>query len=115
MPEGAGIWIAGGQTSEIILYTGTQIEALAIRLRSPVANTVGIAVGGPTQTIHLRSNTPVTLRMEPRGVHARGAWAYLLSVSARSGIVPRLISPQTRDARYLGVQVSLTATERSDD
>ena len=115
LPEGAGIWIAGGQTSEIILYTGTPIEALAIRLRSPVANTVDIAVGGPTQTIDLRSNTPVTLRMEPRGVHARGAWAYLLSVSARSGIVPRLISPQTRDARYLGVRISLTATGQSDD
>ena len=114
-PEASGIWITGGVRSELILRSDAPIETFDIRLMSRVVNTVDISIGGPARTVGLQADAPVTIGIEPHGVHARGRWAYLLRVEPRNGFVPRVVSPLTRDSRYLGVQLDLTARPEHED
>ena len=110
--EDAPIWFTGGERSELILRSFVPIEVFDVRLLSRVRNRVEISIGGPTRSVELQADTPVTIRIEPHGVHARSRWAYLLRVKPRNGFVPRVVSPLTSDSRYLGVQLDLVATPR---
>ena len=113
--EDAPIWFTGGERSELILRSFVPIEVFDVRLLSRVRNRVEISIGGPTRSVELQADTPVTIRIEPHGVHARSRWAYLLRVKPRYGFVPRVVSPLTSDSRYLGVQLDLVATPRHEE
>ena len=108
-PEGAGIWVEGGATAEIIVRTFVPVETFEVQLTSPVQNTVEVSLGGPAQTVDVGSNRPITLHLEPRPVYARSSWLHLLSIGTRDGVVPHLSLPESNDARYLGVWVRLEA------
>jgi hypothetical protein len=55
----------------------------------------------------LSPGSVTTVSVPARGVAARGAYAYLLSVAARDGAVPALEDPTSRDTRYLGVLMEI--------
>lgn len=109
LPETVGIWVAGGGTSQLIVRTDVSLEALEMRLRSPGRNRVRVAAGGPAVNVDLHPGEPVMIRAETRGVYAKQSWAYLLSIRTRNGFVPLLLSPDSTDIRYLGVQVDFRA------
>ncbi len=115
LQEDSPIWFTGGERSELILSSGAPIEAFDVRLLSRVRNTVEVSIGGPTRSVELQADAPVTIRFEPHGVHARGRWAYLLRVEPRNGFVPRVVSPLTSDSRHLGVRLDLAATPRHEE
>ena len=105
-PEPAGMWVAGGTTSQVLVRTGVRLEALELRLQSRDRNRVEVAAGGPAVSTELEPNRPVMLRVAARGVYARQSWSYLLSFRTQSGFVPLLFATDSIDARYLGVQVN---------
>ena len=76
---------------------------------SRVANTVTVELGGDRRDVDVVANTRTSVTLVPQGVYARRNWAYLLSVTAREGFIPRLVESGSRDGRYLGVAVTLDA------
>ncbi len=106
-PEPNAFWIAGARTADIIVRTHVPLEALELRLRSRVANTVTASAGGPSRRTELRADVPDTIRLVPRGVYAGQAWSYKLTIRSRTGFVPALLVADSADSRYLGVQVAL--------
>ena len=109
-PESPGIWVAAGRRADIIVRTDhRRLEEVDVTLLSRVNNTVTIELGGDRRDVELEANTRTSVTLVPRGVYARRSWAYLLSVTAREGFIPRLVEPRSRDGRYLGVAVTLDA------
>ena len=108
LPEEPGIWVAGGRRTDIIVRTDHRpLERVEITLVSRVRNTVDVGMGGDERTVVVDVGEPTTVTLVPRGVYARRTWAYLLSVRPHDGFVPRLVDPNSRDRRYLGVAVTL--------
>ena len=106
-PEAPGIWIAGERRADIIVRTGPPLVEATLRLRSRVANTVEVSLGGATRRVDLAPGVPREVVLRPAGTYSRRTWAYLLSVRSERGVVPRLVEPGSRDSRYLGVAVEL--------
>ena len=114
-PDPAGFfWVAGGRRADIIVRSGPELVRVTATLRSRVANNVTVELGGASQTVELEPGVPQRITFEPDGVYSRRSWAYVLSVEPDVGFVPRLASPDSRDPRYLGVAVTLAATEVAD-
>ena len=109
-PEAPGIWIAARRRADIIVRSGPPLTDVTLTLMSPVANTVEVRMGGPTQVVELEAGVERRVTLMPDGVYARRSWAYLLSVRTEEGFVPRLVEPDSRDGRYLGVSVKLAVT-----
>ena len=109
-PEPAAFWVAGGSTADIIVRTDVPLETIELRLRSRVDNVVTASIGGSAGRAELLADVPAVILLAPRGVYARQAWSYKLTIRTRSGFVPTLLSSESADARYLGVQVELRAT-----
>ncbi len=112
-PEPPGIWVAGGRRTEIIVRSGPRIAEATLTLRSRVANSVEVRMGGEAQRIDLDPGVAREITLRPEGVYSRRSWAYLLSVRSESGFVPRLVEPGTTDGRYLGVALRIAV--RIDD
>jgi len=109
-PEAPGIWVTGGHRADIIVRTNHRPFAeVEVTLLSRVANTVTVEFGGDRRDVDVEANKPTSVTLVPRGVYARRSWAYLLSVTAREGITPRLLNSRSRDGRYLGVAVTFQA------
>ena len=106
-PEQPGIWVAGGRRTEIVVRSGPPIAEATLTLRSRVANSVELSMGGATQRIDLAPGAAREVTLRPEGVYSRRSWAYLLAVRSESGFVPRLVEPGSTDSRYLGVAVRI--------
>ena len=121
LPEPPGIWVTGGRRADLIVRTDHRpLETVRVTLTSRVANRVDVELGGDSVSVELEAGRARTVTLEPRGVYARRSWAYLLSVETSDGFVPRLVEPNSRDQRYLGVAVRLdaasaTVAERAGD
>ena len=107
LPEAPGIWVTGGARADLIVRTGEPLRALTVNLSAPLNNTVTVTVDGTSRSVDLRADRPVRLTLPVRGVLAAGAQNFLISVTSRDGVVPRLFNPQSRDARFLGVRLRL--------
>ncbi len=105
-PEPAGIWIKGGGRADVLVRSA-QYGDLRARLVSPIANVVRVGAGRGSRLVHLTPGVPVDVTLPVRWVQSRpGSAAFLLSVQATHGFVPRLIDPAATDGRWLGVQIS---------
>lgn len=109
-PESPGIWVTAGRRADVIVRTDHRpLEEVEVTLLSRVANKVTVELGGDRRDVDVEANTRTSVTLVPRGVYSRRSWAYLLSVTAREGFIPRLADPRSRDGRYLGVAVTLDA------
>ena len=115
-PESPGFWVTAGRRADIIVRTDQRgLREVEATLLSRVENRVTLDFGGDRREVDLEANTPISLTMVPRGIYSRRSWAYLLTITARDGFVPRLVEPRSRDARYLGVAVTLNGAGASED
>ena len=115
LPESFGIWVTGGRRADVIVRTNHRpFEQVEVTLLSRVANTVTVELGGDRRDVDISANTRTSVTLVPRGVYSRRSWAYLLSVTAREGFIPRLVEPGSRDGRYLGVAVTLDARPEAE-
>lgn len=106
-PEDPGIWVLGGRRADVVVRTGEPLTALTVHLSAPIRNRVTVTVDGTSRSVELRRDDPVELAFPVRGVLAAGAQNFLISVTSRDGVIPRLFNPQSRDARFLGVRLRL--------
>ena len=90
------------------MRTGEPLAALTVRLSAPIHNRVTVTVDGTSRAVNLRRDEPAELAFPVQGVLAAGAQNFLISVTSRDGVVPRLFNPQSRDARFLGVRLRLS-------
>ena len=115
-PESPGIWVTAGRRADVIVRTDQRgVEAVEVTLLSRVDNTVAVELGGDRREVELKAGIRTSITLVPRGVYSRRRWAYLLSVTAREGFIPRLVDLRSRDGRYLGVAVTLNAVPASKD
>jgi len=112
-PEPPGIWVSGRARADIIVRVNPPLTALQVTLQTPVKNRAHVEVDGSTQVAELQPNVPVQLHFPVRGVHARGAQNFVLTVETHDGFVPRLLDPTSTDPRFLGVAVDLSGTARA--
>ena len=112
-PEQPGIWVSGRARADIIVRVAPPLTALNVTLRTPIANHARVRVDGSTQVTDLQPNVPVRLQFPVRGVHARGAQNFVLTVETREGFVPRLLDPTSTDPRFLGVAIDLAGLARA--
>ena len=108
LPEDPGIWVFGGKRAEIVVRTREPLRTLTVHLSAPMDNRVTVTVDGTSRSVSLRPNVPAPLTFPVRGVLAAGGQNFLISVTPRDGIVPRLLNPNSRDARPLGVRIRFT-------
>ena len=107
-PETPGIWVTAGRRADVIVRTDRQsLKEVEVTLLSRVDNKVTVELGGDRRNVDIKANTTSSVTLVPQGVYSRRSWAYLLSVTASEGFVPRLVEPGSRDGRYLGVAVTL--------
>ena len=71
-------------------------------------NRVAVTVDGTTQTADVTPNAVTRLTFPVRGVYARGAQNFVVTVTTSDGFVPRLRNPGSRDPRFLGVALELS-------
>ena len=107
-PEDPGIWVMGGRRADMIVRTDEPLTALTVRLSAPICNRVTVTVDGTSRSVDLRRDEPAELLFPVRGVLAAGGQNFLISVTSRDGVMPRLSNPQSRDARFLGVRLRLS-------
>ena len=108
-PEAGGLWIAGEARADIIIRSSDPIDQLSVSLRAPIANVARVRSGGEGHVIEMQPGVPAEVRLEPFGLRARYAYAYLISVEVDRGFVPRLVTPGSGDSRFLGAQINLNA------
>jgi hypothetical protein len=106
-PEPEGIWVAAGARTQIIVRTGEPLDRFTLTLRTIVPNRVRVRAGAAAREAALEPGAVTTLGVPARGVASRGTYAYLLEVTARTGAVPALVDPASRDGRPLGVLVQI--------
>ena len=109
-PEPPGVWILAQRRTDIIVRSGPPIVDATLTLRSPVANTVSVSMGGRTHVVQLEPNVARDVTLTPDGVYSRRSWAYVLSLETEEGFVPRLVDLESGDGRYLGAVFQLSAT-----
>jgi hypothetical protein len=106
-PEPEGLWVAAGSRTQIIVRTGEPLDRLTLTLRTIVPNRVRVRAGGAVRDVALEPGALASVSVPARGVATRGTYAYLLDVAARTGAVPALVDPGSRDGRPLGVLVHI--------
>lgn len=111
-PDPTGIWVAGHAQGEIVVRAGEPGGYLRVTLHCPVRNTVTVTAGGATRRVSLEPGSTVEVQVPASWVQAwPGSSACLLSVRSEGGFVPHLLDPESRDGRFLGVQIrSIVAT-----
>ena len=108
LPEDLDIWVAGGARADLVVRTGEPLTGLTVSLSAPIHNRVTVTVDGTSRSVDLRRDDPAQLVFPVRGVPAAGGQNFRISVRSRNGVVPRMFSPHSQDARFLGVRVRLT-------
>ncbi len=105
--EPTGFWVAPG-TADIVVRTEWPLTRLDLGLRSAVANTVRVSIGGRAQQVSLRPSEETRLQFRPApGVHANG-YEVLLEITTSSGFYPKDFDPHATDTRHLGVFIEPT-------
>ncbi len=107
LPDSGGVWIAGEARADIIVRSADPIERLVVTFRSPIMNVARIQSGGERHRVDVQPGAPAVVTIKPFGLRARYAYAYLISIDAERGFVPRLVEANSRDSRFLGVQIGL--------
>lgn len=107
LPEAPGVWIAGKSRSDIIVRTDVALAVLEVTLEAPIRNRVTIDAGRGAETVEVEPGRSVTVIVDAGGVSTRQGWACVLTVRTEEGFVPRLLSPDSDDPRFLGVAVKL--------
>lgn len=108
LPEGSGIWVTGGRRTELIVRAPVPLDSLTVRVSTPTANRVTVSVDGVSRSADLRQTSSARLSFPVRGVRATGAQNFVVSVTPRNGVTPRLVNPSSRDTRFLGVRLQFT-------
>lgn len=107
LPEAAGLWVAGGQTSEVIVRTGEPLDRFTVTLRTTVPNRVRLSAGGDARDLTINPGTAATASVPAVAVSTRGSYAYLFRISTTNGAVPTLNEAKSSDSRYLGVFIDI--------
>ena len=107
LPEPGGMWVAGGERSEIIIRTGEPLDTLTVTLHTTVANEVVLDGGGVVRRMTLAPGVGATASVPMEAVATRGSFAYLFRISTTHGDVPALVEPGSQDPRFLGVRMDL--------
>ena len=106
-PEPPGIWVRGRSRTDIIVRVAPPIDTLTLSLTSPIDNQMTVEVDGTTQSVNVPAGEQTTATLPVKGVLARGAQNFLVSLTARDGFVPRLQESRSTDTRFLGVAVQM--------
>jgi hypothetical protein len=105
--EPQGFWVAPG-TADIVIRTANPLTRLDLRLRSPIANEIDVALDGSHAHETLRPGEEKQIRLRPGpGVKANG-YQLLLRIKTAAGFYPKAFDPGSRDNRHLGVFISPT-------
>ena len=112
-PDASGIWVSGRSRAEVIVRSGVPLSDLDVTLRSPIRDRVTVEAAGASQTVELQPGRASTLRLPVRSVYSRGGHSFVLSVTTRSGFVPRLRDGTSDDGRYLGVALQMAGVSGS--
>lgn len=107
-PEPPGIWIRGQSRADIIVRVAPPIDTLTLSLSSPIDNHVTVDVDGTTQSVNVPAGEHSTVNFPLKGVLARGAQNFLISLTVRDGFIPVLQESSSTDTRFLGVAVQMT-------
>ena len=105
--DGDHLWFRGEATAQIVVRTAAPLAGLRLTIGSGVANTIDVSVQHARRTLQIEPGESVVVMMPADGAYARGAHAYLLSVTTRAGFVPRLVDQASDDRRFLGAQVAI--------
>jgi len=113
-PQGdTWLWIAGDGRADILMRCEWPIDHLTITADSPIATTFVVSAGAEQATIPIPRGRPVTFDVPASGVRDYRSWAYLLTARSTEGFTPRLLDPESTDARNLGVRIKFTAVPRT--
>ncbi len=113
LPERAGIWVAGRARTQIIVRSGDPLSTIQLTLSTLVPNTVTASAGGSRKTVTMEPGAVTVLSLDARGAYSQYSTSYLLSVEASDGGVPRLLSPDSNDGRFLGVLLQIAGRLQS--
>ena len=105
--EEPGIWVSGRARADIVVRVEPPLDEIAVTLSAPIDNRVRVTVDGASETVEVRAGEPARLAFPVRGVRARGAQNFVISVTTREGFVPRLRDGRSHDSRFLGVAMKL--------
>ena len=105
--EAPRIWVRGESRTEIVARSVERMAAFRFTIRSRVPNVVEVSAGEGAQRVEVGPGESVVVTVDADGAYSRGARAYLLSISARHGFTPRLVSPTSTDGRFLGAAVEI--------
>jgi len=104
-PEPAGFWVRGASRAivSVVSKTGRLTTRVRLRLRSPIANTVGFEMPGRAWTTELEAGVPTELDVEPTPLDG----TLRMTISPAKGFRPSETTPGSRDRRFLGCWVEV--------
>ena len=101
-PEGAGFWIAGDASTEVVVAIGSPAAHLRLTVASDIANTFTANWGGSKCHLEFKAHEAATCELETSdSVWAHGSYFYSLKMSAKEAFVP----PAPDSRKNLGVKV----------
>lgn len=106
------LWIAGDGRADILMRCEWPIDHLTITADSPITTTFIVSAGAGQSMIRMMPGRPVTFDVPASGIRDYRSYAYLLSAQSTEGFTPRLLDPQSTDARNLGVRIRFTPVPR---
>ena len=112
--EGAGFWVRGGRSAEMVLKRQQPYRRMLITLTNGIqpGHQVELKVGRHRWRVVLKPRQRVTITVpSPGGHHIRDGWMLPITVRTTAGFVPAFMEPGNRDRRYLGVYVVITGTD----
>jgi hypothetical protein len=112
-PEPAGVWVHGERRGDLLLRSRVRLSGIRLTLSSAIPNTVRVAMEGRSVTVELKPGETVDVLMNSAGgVHAKGWFNYILSVTPSRGFVPINMPGGSEDKRFLGVLLRLQGVEK---
>ena len=107
------LWIAGDGRADMLMRCEWPIDHLTITAYSPINTTFIVSAGAGQTTIPIPRERPITFDVPASGVRDYRSWAYLLAARSTEAFTPRLMDPQSTDARNLGVRIKFTPVPRT--
>lgn len=112
-PEPEGMWIAGTGRADIIVRTVSPIDHFIVTAASPIRTTLTVSAGAGRSTVQIVPGTRMAFNLPAAGgVRGHDGYAYLVTARSSEGFTPRLLDPNSRDDRNLGVQMHLQVVSR---
>jgi hypothetical protein len=96
-----------------IVRSSDPLNTLQLTMTTLVPNTVTASAGGPGKTVRLEPGAVTVVSLDARGAYSQYSTSYLLSIKTSDGAVPRLLSPDSNDGRFLGVLIQMTGRLQS--